>query len=425
MDHHAAAGPPATRTALLVFLPFAAGYFLSYLYRSVNAVISTDLIDEFGLSANALGLLTSAYFLGFASLQIPVGLMLDRIGPRRTNSLLLLVAGSGALLFSMASGLTGLLLGRALIGFGVAACLMSSIKVFTLWFPLARLPAMTGRMMFVGGLGAISATLPVEAALRITDWRGLFLVLGLATFVAAALVFFVVPEKGAGSAAESFSGQLKGTAGVFVSPVFWKIALGTTLFQSFNMAVQGLWAGPWLVDVAGLGRQAVAAHLLATSQGGSGVMMAHLLALGVATMFGFLFWGALAARLARRGIAPITVLIVASGFYMAVQLLLVFGASDLALLIWIGWGIFGTSGSLAFAILSQQFPVNLTGRATTALNLLVFLTAFASQWAFGAIVNRWPLPDGGYRPQGYSVAFGAFLALQLGGFIWMLSQRRR
>ncbi len=395
---------------MLVFLPFAAGYFLSYLYRSVNAVISTDLIDEFGLSANALGLLTSAYFLGFASLQIPVGLMLDRIGPRRTNSLLLLLAGSGALVFSMASGLASLLLGRALIGFGVAACLMSSIKVFTLWFPLERLPAMTGRMMFVGGLGAISATVPVEAALSITDWRGLFLMLGLATFVAAGLVFFVVPEKGAGGANESFSGQLKGTAGVFASPMFWKVALGTTLFQSFNMAVQGLWAGPWLVDVAGLGRQAVALHLLA---------------LGIATMFGFLFWGALAARLARRGIAPITVLIVASGFYMAVQLLLVFGASDLALLIWIGWGIFGTSGSLAFAILSQQFPVNLTGRATTALNLLVFLTAFASQWAFGAIVNRWPLPDGGYQPQGYSVAFGAFLALQLGGFIWMLSQRRR
>ncbi|NIO43073.1 MAG: MFS transporter, partial [Burkholderiales bacterium] len=166
---------------LLVFLPFSAGYFLSYLYRSVNAVISTDLIDEFGLSASALGLLTSAYFLGFASLQIPVGLMLDRIGPRRTNAFLLLLAGSGAVVFSMSNGLAGLLLGRTLIGFGVAACLMSSIKAFTVWFPLERLPAMTGRMMFVGGLGAISATAPVEAALHVTDWRGLFLMLGLAT----------------------------------------------------------------------------------------------------------------------------------------------------------------------------------------------------------------------------------------------------
>ena len=102
MDRDFPAESPATRTALLVFLPFAAGYFLSYLYRSVNAVISTDLIDEFGLSASALGLLTSAYFLGFASLQIPVGLMLDRIGPRRTNAWLLLCAGTGAAIFSTA-----------------------------------------------------------------------------------------------------------------------------------------------------------------------------------------------------------------------------------------------------------------------------------------------------------------------------------
>jgi MFS family permease len=227
MDRDFPAESPATRTALLVFLPFAAGYFLSYLYRSVNAVISTDLIDEFGLSASALGLLTSAYFLGFASLQIPVGLMLDRIGPRRTNSFLLLIAGSGAIVFSMADGLSGLLLGRALIGFGVAACLMSSIKAFTLWFPIERLPAMTGRMMFVGGLGAISATVPVEAALHVTDWRGLFLMLGVATFVASAVVYLVVPERPDKGPNENFASQVRGTIGVFVSPLFWKIALGT------------------------------------------------------------------------------------------------------------------------------------------------------------------------------------------------------
>jgi predicted MFS family arabinose efflux permease len=410
MDRDAADPAPATKTALLVFLPFASGYFLSYLYRSVNAVISTDLINEFGLSASALGLLTSAYFLGFASLQIPVGLLLDRVGPRRTNAVLLLFAGAGALVFSMAEGLAGLLLGRTLIGFGVAACLMSSIKAFTLWFPLERLPAMTGRIMFIGGLGAISATVPVEAALQVTDWRGLFRLLAMLTFAAAVVVFFVAPEKHDGRPHETFAGQLRGTASIFVSPMFWRIALGTTLFQSFNMSVQGLWAGPWLVDVAGLGRQAVAFHLLA---------------LGVSTMIGFLFWGLLAARLLRSGIAPMTVLICASAMYLGVQLLLVLGVSGLALPIWIGWGFFGTSGSLAFAILSQQFPAHLSGRATTALNLLVFLTACASQWAFGAVVNQWPVAGGGYQSAGYSVAFGVFLALQLCGFIWMIGGHRR
>ena len=229
MDRDCAGQGPATKTALLVFLPFATGYFLSYLFRSVNAVISTDLIDEFGLSASALGLLTSAYFMGFASLQIPVGILLDRVGPRRTNAVLLLFAGTGALVFSMAQGLTGLLVGRTLIGFGVAACLMSSIKAFTLWFPLERLPAMTGRIMFVGGLGAISATVPVEAALQVTDWRGLFQLLAVLTFGAAAVVFFVAPEKRDDRPHETFAGQLRGTASVFVSPLFWRIALHDTV----------------------------------------------------------------------------------------------------------------------------------------------------------------------------------------------------
>ena len=400
---------PAFRTAVLVFLPFAAGYFLSYLYRTVNAVISPDLVGEFGLSAASLGLLTSAYFLAFAALQIPVGLMLDRIGPRRTNSLLLLCAGTGAVIFSLANGVAGLLLGRAMIGLGVAACLMSSIKAFTLWFPLDRLSAMNGRMMFIGGLGAISATLPVEAALQFVDWRGLFRILAAATFVAAALVFLVVPEKHGDRPNETLADQFRGTIGVYASPLFWNLALGTTLFQAINMAVQGLWAGPWLVDVAGLDRPAVAFHLLA---------------LGIAAMCGFLFWGALAARLARRGIAPMSVLIGASAIYLSLQLLLVFGASDLALLIWIGWGFFGTSGSLAFAILSQKFPISLTGRATTALNLLVFGTAFATQWGFGAIVNRWPAETGGYQADGYALAFGVFFTLQLCGFMWLILGRR-
>jgi len=410
MSHDSVSESPAFKTAMLVFLPFAAGYFLSYVFRTVNAVISPDLVSEFGLSAASLGLLTSAYFLAFAIMQIPVGLMLDRLGPRRTNACLLLCAGTGAVIFSMANGVAGLLFGRALIGLGVAAGLMSSIKAFTLWFPLERLPAMTGRMLFVGGLGAISATVPVEMALQFFDWRVLFQILAAATFVAAALVFLTVPEKRGDGPHETLSDQVRGALGVYASPLFWKLALGTTLFQGINMSVQGLWAGPWLVDVAGLGRQAVAFHLLA---------------LGVASMCGFLFWGVLAARLARRGIAPMSVMIGACAIYLSIQLLLVFGASDLALLIWIGWGFFGTSGSLAFAILSQKFPISLSGRATTALNLLVFMTAFASQWGFGAILNNWAAESGGYQADGYALAFGTFFVLQLCGFAWLVIARRR
>ena len=142
-----------------------------------------------------MGLLTSVYFLTFASLQIPIGVFLDRFGPRRVNASLLILASIGALIFSKADDFQTLLLGRAFIGFGVAACLMSSIKIFSQWFPKEKLPEMTGRIMFVGGLGAISATAPVEFMLSFTGWRELFVGLFFATVIASVIIFFIAPDK--------------------------------------------------------------------------------------------------------------------------------------------------------------------------------------------------------------------------------------
>ena len=393
------------RQALLVFMPFACGYFLSYLFRSVNAVIAPNLIAEFDLSASELGLLTSVYFLTFASLQIPIGVFLDRFGPRRVNAALLILAAIGAFIFSQADSFQSLLLGRACIGFGVAACLMSSIKIFSLWFPKEKLPEMTGRIMFIGGLGAISATAPVEYMLSFSGWRELFLVLCFATLVASAIVFFVAPDRKNAYDIGSTKDQLLGALSVYRSPIFWRIALGSVLPQAFNMAVQGLWAGPWLSDVAGLDRTSVAMHLLI---------------LGIATMLGFLFWGAFATRMSRRGIEPIVILMWATVAYMGLQMLLVFEVTQMSWVIWIGWGLLGTSGSLAFSIISQSFPVQLTGRATTALNLLAFTTAFGSQWLFGIILNQWDTVGTGYAPEGYVCAFSIFLILQVLGFTWMV-----
>src|SRR5882762_4605194 len=260
---HFSPPPLAARAALSVFLPFAAAYFLSYVYRSINAVIAPDLTAAFSLSAAQLGLLTSVYFLAFAAFQIPVGILLDRFGPRRTNASLLLAAASGALVFALSHGVPALLAGRALIGLGVSACLMSSIKAFTLWYPLQRLPAMTGWVLFCGGLGAMAATAPVEAALQLTDWRGVFLAMSVLTFAASAAIFWVVPERASAGGNESLREQLRGVARVFGSTAFWRVAAAAPLFQATNMALQGLWAGPWLADVAGLDRDEVAVSLLA------------------------------------------------------------------------------------------------------------------------------------------------------------------
>lgn len=393
--------------AVLV-LPFAAAYFLSYFFRSVNAVISPDLVAAFSLSADELGLLTAAYFLAFALFQLPLGVLLDRFGPRRTNGALLLVAGLGAIVFGTARDANALLAGRALIGLGVSGCLMSSIKAFMLWFPSEHLPARIGWVMFAGGLGALAATAPVEAALALTDWRGVFLLLGVATWVAAAAIFLIVPERDTGTGGETLAQLASAMATVFGSALFWRIAVACTLFQGLNMAVQGLWAAPWLADVAGLSRADVATSLLA---------------LAAATMCGFPFWGAVAARLAGSGVTPMSVFAFATGAFLCVQALLVLGVTASPLLLWTAFGFFGTSGSLAFTVLSRSFPVGLTGRANTALNLLVFLAAFAIQWLFGVMVNLWPAPGGGYLADGYRAAFGSFFLLELLAFAWLVRNR--
>jgi MFS family permease len=400
---------PATalgaRTAAAVFLPFAAAYALSYLFRSVNAVIAPDLVRQFALTPGQLGLLTSAYFLTFAAFQLPLGLLLDRYGPRRTDAALVLVAACGALVFAAAPNAAALIGGRALIGLGVSGCLMSGMKANVLWFPLARLPAMNGWMFFAGGAGMVLATLPVELLLEAIGWRGLFFGLALLTLASGLTVLRVVPERKEHVLREPFSAQLAGLRSVFAARRFWQIGLAALTSQATNMAVQGLWSGPWLRDVAGFTRQAAATHLLI---------------MALATMAGLLLWGNLASWVARRGVPAARVFAVGMGMFLVVQSLLVFGAPVAPALIWIGFGVFGTAGSLSYALLSYDFPRHLAGRVTTALNALVFTWAFVVQWAVGGIIELWPVVDGRYHALGYRAAFGVFLAVQALAFGWML-----
>lgn len=185
----------APRLLLVVFLPFATGYFLSFFFRNVNAVIARDLTRDFALSPSDLGLLTSAYLLAFALAQLPVGVLLDRYGPRRVIACLLCVAGCGALTFGLAQDFIVLTIGRALIGLGVSAGLMGAIKGFSMWFPPGRLATVNGWYIAVGGVGAMSATAPVEALLGTLGWRVLFYGLAALCLLFSAFILSVVPEK--------------------------------------------------------------------------------------------------------------------------------------------------------------------------------------------------------------------------------------
>ena len=159
------------RLVLCVLLPFAAGYYLSYLFRCINALIAGDLAAELGLGAADLGLLTSVYFLVFAAVMLPCGVLLDRYGPRLVDSTLLVVAAAGSLLFAVADSVASLLVGRALIGLGVAVGLMAGLKAIVLWFPPERVALANGCYIMLGALGALSATGPAETVVQALGWR--------------------------------------------------------------------------------------------------------------------------------------------------------------------------------------------------------------------------------------------------------------
>lgn len=381
-----------------VFLPFSAGYFLSYLYRVVNAVIAPDLIADIGVGPSTLGMLTAVYFISFASFQLPLGILLDRFGPRNVEAVLLLFAGLGAFIFARAEGIGGLVAGRALIGFGVSSCLMAAFKAYTLWFPREKWPIIYGFQMAAGGLGALAATAPVQAALEFTDWRGVFTALSLLSLLIAAIVFWIVPVRKLPSSHETLQAQMRGIHQVFTSRTFWRTAPLTTMSQATFHAVQGLWAGPWLTNVAGLDRSEVA-HVL--------------LWVAVSMIVGFIVIGTLAERAGRHGISFGTTAVSGMAIFMVVQLLLIIGPVQWMFPLWLSFGFFGTSGIVAYSALSQSFPVHLSGRVTTAVNMLVFICAFLGQWAIGGIIDLFTPAGATISPYGFAAAFGVMLFLEL------------
>lgn len=400
------------RIVLRVFVPFAVGYCLSYAVRNINAVIAPDLTDSLGLTAASLGLLTSAYFLTFALFQLPLGILLDRFGPRRVESALLLFAALGAYLFARGESVGELVLARAFIGLGVSACLMASFKAFVMWFPSDRLPLVYGCIMAAGGFGALLATAPLESLLGVIDWRGVFLMLAAVAVAASALIFLSVPVRPEENTVmkESTLDQVRGTLGVFGSPLFWRIAPMATASQAAFLAIQGLWAGPWLHDVAGLTRAGVADHLAL---------------IPVSMIAGFLCMGFISDRLRRYGVRTITVAATGMLMFILSQLAIVTASVAAPAIIWCVFGFFGTSGILCYAVLSQSFPKTLAGRVNTALNVLAFSAAFGAQWGLGGLIGLWPGETAGsYEPAGYRLAFGVTAGIQLLAFAWMVWPRR-
>ena len=394
-----------------VYFPFALGYAISYFYRNTNAIIESDLVDELGLGPADLGLLTGAYFFSFAIFQLPLGILLDRYGPRRTEAVLLLFAALGSWIFSKADSLSGLILGRLLIGLGVSACLMAAFKAYVIWFSSGRLPMINGLQMVAGGLGALVATTPLQNVLSITDWRGVFTGLAIITVFASLFLWFILPEhQSSADKHPAIKTQLKEMGQIFRNPVFWSIVPLTALSNGSFLAIHGLWIKPWLRDVAILGE---------------GDTTQLLFAMTLAIIAGYFSLGIFSERLSQLfDIRPITVGVFGMTLFLTAQFSMAYGWATSPLLLVVFFGFLGSSCILTFAGLAQIFPKKYSGRVSTILNVQVFMGAFIIQWGIGAIIELWPTTEIGYDPASYQVAIGVLVLMQAAGLVWyLLSQQ--
>lgn len=405
--HGGAAARPGVAVFCLVFLPFALGHYLSCLLRGVNAVLTAELLGAIALTPAQLGLLTSAFFLAFALVQLPVGMALDRYGPRTVQVWLLALAAAGVWLFSRGHSFTELMWARAMMGAGLGGCFMAAVKAISCAIAPARLPSVHGYLIAVGGLGAATATMPVKLALHYTDWRGIFLGLALAVLAIGLLIRILSPATPALAAAVNKASVWS----VYRDPAFRR-AIGLILLpHTVFFGVQGLWIGRWLADVGGLSDDNVA----------------YLLYLGMAAViFGAIGMGMLTEWAGRRGIGPMQVAAMGIVLFVAVQVAMACNSVPSLPLLSVLFTLLGTVTGLEYAIVAQSMPASLTGRAATCLNLLIFTGAFLVQAGFGLILGCWPLNSQlQYPPQAYQAAFGVLAALQLPGLAMFFIRRYR
>lgn len=396
----------AMQLAFRLIVPFAAGYFVSFLLRNVNAIIAPDLSAALGLSAADLGLLTSVYFLTFASFQLPLGILLDRYGPRRVESVLLILSAIGCLGFAFGANLIELAGARALIGLGVSACLMASFKALALWYPAQRLPSLNAAVMVAGGLGALTATTPLALAVDALGWRQIFFVLACVSGLVA-LAVFTTPEKVGSRSTDRFRSQLQALGQILQSRVFWTYAPLTATGLGGFVALQGLWAVPWLMEVTGETRDGAAFHMLLTT---------------IAMVLGWLGTAVLVDPLRRIGISPGAFMTISNLIGLALMVCIWWGIGD-SKLVWFLRGIFYSIGNIAFAELTARFAPAFAGRVNTALNFCTFMGAFAVQIGYGAFLNLLT-QSGSTLPQAHMIGFGILTSMQALGLLWYLLKVR-
>jgi MFS family permease len=395
------------RAAALLFAVFACTYFFAALVRSITATLAPTLVRDLGVGPGALGLLTGALFIGYSITQLPLGHWLDRFGPRLVLAGSLAIAVVGCLAFAQAGGLVGLAFARVLMGVGLGACLMAPLTAFRRWYgPAAQLRANSWILMS-GALGSLGSTLPVQMLLPVLGWRGMFVVLAAVFALAICAVLGRLPKEALRVRGES-APESAGYRQIWRQRTFRSYA-GLAFFNYAGlMAMQTLWIGPWLVNVAGQTPDRAAAGLF--------VVNACMLA-------AFFAWGFAMPRLTQAGWTP--------------QRLIAWGTPltllTLAGIVLLGpaakagmWALFClgcTFMSLAQPLVARSFPEALAGRALSAYNLLLLSGVFVIQWSIGLAIDL--LKHFGWdTAQAYRGAFALYAVVALASYLIHLRSYR-
>lgn len=368
----------------VIFIIFTSAYFLSYFYRLANAVISPDLSADLSLNPAQLGLTTSIFFATFALVQIPLGIGLDKWGPRWVTSGLMIVGVLGSILFAMAPSFFWLTVGRGMIGIGMAGILMGSLKAFSQWYPPERFATMSGLLVGIGSTGALFAATPLAWLNEQIGWRTVFIGMATVTLFVAVIIMTFGRNTPPGKDWPKPDKAQGGVGQVLKDSRFWRIAPVSMFASGTTLAFQGLWAGPYLFDV----------HGLTEIEGGN-----ILLLIGIGATLGFVLSGWIADRFSLAH-----VVLIGTGFFALVQIALALRPS--LPIVRIMYFLFGFGGAFNILVLShirRLFPDSITGQAITAINLFGFAGTFLIQWLMGIIIGSFVVnSNGAYPPQAYT-----------------------
>ena len=386
---------------LYVVAVLCIAYVASHFYRGSVGVIGPELMRGMGLSAEALGALGGTYFLVFGLSQIPVGVLLDRFGPRLINTALLVVAAGGALIFAAAQDAAMLTIGRGIMGLGCAAGLMGALVVYSRWFAPQTFSTLAGFTLAFGGFGSLIATTPLATAAALVGWRSAFVGAAAVTVVIALMVWLVIRDAPPGETfhrddeRESLAAALKGVWTVLANRQLHLLLPLNAVAYASVMATLGLWGAPYLIDVHGLD-VVTAADIL--------------MAMAITLMIGSISYGWLGPRIGTYKVPALT----GACAVMAIYIWLAVSPPQGAMAITILFGLVGLLGAYSVLILSHVrslFPLRMVGRGLTAANLFNFAGVGVVQAVSGWIVGAWPEVDGARPPEAYQALYWFLAAI--------------